>query len=319
MGEKNKAFDYFAKAKNDARAIYLLALKKAEEKNFKEALRLFLDAIDLGEEKAIHSLCVYLDCQKGYELELENAKKEHEKKASKGDCKSLNVLGVLTLMYDEKDTDKAMSYFEKASKQNYANSTFYLGLMYERGFGDIEPDIQKAIGYFKIAASNNHMYSINRLADINYLGKSAHPYHKEKSLSGKEKINDSDHEAIVFYEKTVPFRSVKAFKNLAWYHMRGVFTEFNPDKSKQYAEKALCYYTDKTSLNEDCNLNTFYTVLTWYYYYEKRDFTKSLQCALRALRDVHNHGESITDVILSLKKLSKNKKETNGKDAITKF
>jgi len=49
------------------------------------------------------------------------------------------------------------------------------------------------------------------------------PYEKGKRLSGKEKMNDSDEDAIFYYEKAAVIGSSDTFLSLARYHLRGLF------------------------------------------------------------------------------------------------
>jgi TPR repeat protein len=304
---KEKSIEYFEKANKDPRAILMIAKKKNDDKNIEESLKLYLKAICLGELSALYSLLVCLDTRVAFHPELEKLKKEYENGLKYDDYEAMTILGILTLIFDENNKEKAISYFENASKYYYPSSFYFLGLMYERGLGNIEPDIKKAVNYYQIGVKYNHVYSIHRLAMIYERGQSFYTHHEGKFLSGKEKLDENENQAIFYYEKATSQGSVMALESMAGYCIHGFYVKYDPDMAKTLAEKAIFCFSDETFLSEGVELKGLFTILSWYYYYEKKDVMKSLEYSLRALKESNKDDSLLIEVALCLKKIAKNK------------
>ena len=61
----------------------------------------------------------------------------------------------------EKNSEKAIEWFEKAAEQNMTDSQYLLGLFYESGEGTVKPDFEKAKYWYTKAAENGDEDAIN--------------------------------------------------------------------------------------------------------------------------------------------------------------
>lgn len=304
---KEKSLEYFEKASDEPRAIFMVAKKKDDDKNVEESLKLYLEAICFGELNALNSLLICLDTIVAFHPELEKLKKEYENGLKFDDYEAMTILGILTLIFDENNTEKAIVYFENAGKYYFPSSFYFLGLMYERGLGNIEPDIKKAVEYYQIGVKYNHVYSIHRLAMIYENGETIYYHHQGKFLSGKEKFEENIKQAIFYYEKATSQGSVMALNKMAWYYLNGFYVKYDPDMAKKLAEKAIFCFSDETFLSEGVQLKDLFTILSWYYCYEKKEVMKSLEFSLRGLKESNKDDSIILDIALLLKKIAKNK------------
>jgi len=59
--------------------------------------------------------------------------------------------------FDKKDYQKAYEYAQRSADKNYKGGYFGLGLAYEKGYGVVEKDIDKAIFMYKKAAKLGHV------------------------------------------------------------------------------------------------------------------------------------------------------------------
>lgn len=90
------------------------------------------------------------------------AKKWLDFAAEKGSADALFLLGLLN---EGKNDSKAISYYEKASKQNDNKASVNLGLMYFYGKG-VEKDCLKAMSYFVRAAENGDAKALENIAKL---------------------------------------------------------------------------------------------------------------------------------------------------------
>jgi uncharacterized protein len=77
--------------------------------------------------------------------------------AEAGDAKAQNNLGVLYRrgLGVEKNSTKAVEWYEKSANQKFAKAQFNLGLMYKTGSG-VKKDITRAIEWYKKSARNGY-------------------------------------------------------------------------------------------------------------------------------------------------------------------
>jgi len=67
----------------------------------------------------------------------------------------------------ERDIPLALKHFEKAYSRRLPEAAICLGIIYYNGIG-IEKDINRAENYFKVAAEENYLFAISKLARISF-------------------------------------------------------------------------------------------------------------------------------------------------------
>ena len=173
--ELKLAFYYISKAaeKKNKIALYNVGLiyYKGEivPKNINKAIYYFTEASEQGHVEAMF----YLGYIYEEEIGLSNGNIDkclsYYIKASFNNCaKAQHNLGLLYYngIYTSKDIHKSIFYFDKAAKQDYLESIFYLGYIYFK----IIKNIEKATDYFEKASQKNHAYSKYYLGLIYYKG-----------------------------------------------------------------------------------------------------------------------------------------------------
>jgi TPR repeat protein len=70
-------------------------------------------------------------------------------------------------MTGQRDTARALPYYESSAGKGNMYGQFYLGTVYEYGEGGVARDLDKAIEYFKAAALQGHLSARNRLSYYN--------------------------------------------------------------------------------------------------------------------------------------------------------
>jgi TPR repeat protein len=68
----------------------------------------------------------------------------------------------------EKDDKKAVELFRLAAEQGYANAQNNLGFCYEKGIGGLNRDVNQAISWYTMAASQGDQEAIKALAHLKY-------------------------------------------------------------------------------------------------------------------------------------------------------
>ncbi|OHT06208.1 hypothetical protein TRFO_25833 [Tritrichomonas foetus] len=104
---------------------------------------------------------MYLKCDL-LSLNITKAMAYLKKAASFNNPRALFSLGII---YKEgkfypkvlKNLKKSFEYFEKSAELNYSNAQIHLGISYENGYF-VEPNLDKAVNYYKIAAKQNNSY-----------------------------------------------------------------------------------------------------------------------------------------------------------------
>lgn len=85
--------------------------------------------------------------------------KENKNRADEGDLVSQGFLGCLYFMKEE--YEEAFKYLNLAVKKGASRPMYYLGKIYENGFGVVEKDIEKAKELYEGSLPNEYMASID--------------------------------------------------------------------------------------------------------------------------------------------------------------
>ena len=94
----------------------------------------------------------------------------------------------------------------------------------------------------------------------------------------------------------------------AWYYLNGFYVKYDPDIANTLAEKAILCFSDEKFLSEGVELKDLFTLLSLYYYYEKKDVMKSLEFSLRCLKENNKDESIISDITRCLKKIASKEK-----------
>lgn len=168
------------------------------EPDYKYALNLYLEAVNLGLEDAQTFFNIgYINYSGKYGVEINyNQAFEWFKKAAViGNKESLYYLATLYLhgFGCKKDIKKAIMLLRMCAKSdNCVLAQKDLGVIYEHGFEDegeivIKQNFKKAIFWYKIAANNGCIYSMNNLSNLIF-DKNI----EETELENNNSENDSD-------------------------------------------------------------------------------------------------------------------------------
>jgi hypothetical protein len=138
-------------------------------------------------------------------------------------------------------------------------------------------------------------------------GQSFYKHHQGKFLSGKEKLETNEKQAIFYYEKAASQNSIMALKSMAWYYFNGFYVKQDAEAAKKFAEKAIFGFSADTFLSEGVELQNLFDLLSWYYFFEKNDMIKSLEYSLRSLKENNKADWTISVGAVCLRKIAKNK------------
>ena len=300
LGNIGEAIEYYTLGEADARASRKL-IDLRNHIDTEEKIRTIINSIVIGDSESIYRLAVGLDTSPEYEQVLKRIKHECEKRDV--NAKSLITLGILSMIFEPNSVTNAIMYFEKAKNLKYPSSFFYLGLIYERGLGLEEINLSKAIDYYADAVNLNHVYANHKLIEIYNFGASTYPYTNNKLLNGNEKISKSIKTSNLYSEKGMYLDDSVAFMNLAFYYWHAENSEFNAEKAKSFAERALFCNDHNSDINQlDPNLvGDLYELLGNYYYYFREKNEKCLEYYARAAKA----GKPIDDLVVSVCKYFK--------------
>lgn len=131
-------------------------------KDYKKAMRLFLQAAKKGHAKSMTDIGYMHEKGFGTQKNSEEAFKWYERAAEKGESMALNNLG---WMYSqgravERDYVKAVRLYRRAIALGEPLAMTNLGWMYETGKG-VEQDNSKAFGYYKQAADAGDLQGLH--------------------------------------------------------------------------------------------------------------------------------------------------------------
>lgn len=129
----------------------------------------------------------------------------------------------------KEELQKGFEYIEKSYNLGNVAASNLIGNMHYEGIYPLEKDIDKAINYYKKAASNNYAYALNNLGKI-------------------EESNGNLEDAYEYYRKSADLGESWACNKMGEFYRLGIF-EKNMEKAYYYYNRALesncrtvCYY-----------------------------------------------------------------------------
>ncbi len=131
----------------------------------------------------------------------------------------------------EENIDKAMSYYEKAVKQDEPRACNNLGVIYIEGYHGIEKNVPKGLELYHRSAEMGTPIAMNNLGVIYFYGENGVEQDTEKGLE--------------FYSKAAEARNAAANAILSFIYKKGKGLTKSLSKSKEYAQKANMLIEDK--------------------------------------------------------------------------
>lgn len=89
--------------------------------------------------------------------------------ADNGNCRALSVYGHLLHFRGEDTTNRIQGgiYLQRAADKGDAKAQYQMGRLFEVGFEQyFQPDLSKALGYYRSAAEQQHPLAIRRMIEV---------------------------------------------------------------------------------------------------------------------------------------------------------
>ena len=123
----------------------------------------------------------------------------------------------------EQDYEKALSLFKKSAANEYAMAQYYVGLMYENGYGVKEHDYKEACKWYEKAAEQEYAPALNQLGYMYYKGTGV----------------DADLDQAIYYHKLSAMQGYAAAQiNLGYLYENGIGVEQNYETALKYYQMA---------------------------------------------------------------------------------
>ncbi len=129
------------------------------------ALNYYLKAAQLGNSDAMYQLGLFYSKGESVEADIKIAMQYFQLATQKKHILSQLQLGLLYI--DKKEYDKALFHIANVAKNGNIAGSYYLGIMYYRGYG-VKANSPKGIKEFKFAAENGNSDAQNILGEIYY-------------------------------------------------------------------------------------------------------------------------------------------------------
>jgi len=134
--------------------------------------------------------------------------------------------------YNQKDYPNALIYFKDAAKLGNASAAYYLGLMYEKGYGT-KVDYFKAEECYVAAVKLNNKNAAKRLEElrnsVEYLYRSGIKYYKEENYA----------KALYYFQKAADKNESNAMCYIGLMHVYGYGVQKDYLKAAEWYEKAV--------------------------------------------------------------------------------
>lgn len=147
-----------------------LLLSLPEQQDKAEAVTLIRKAAESGDKRSMVELSMLYEQGGLIEKSGDLARSWRERALLPGEKKPDAMLALANAFIEGRvpgrSAKDAIPLLEKAvSNHNFSKAAFALGQLYHRGGTGVEPDLNKAREYYKIAAEDNHSKSIEKLAE----------------------------------------------------------------------------------------------------------------------------------------------------------
>eukprot|EP00828_Plagiopyla_frontata_P042927 TRINITY_DN655_c0_g1_i4.p1 TRINITY_DN655_c0_g1~~TRINITY_DN655_c0_g1_i4.p1 ORF type:complete len:487 (-),score=106.05 TRINITY_DN655_c0_g1_i4:137-1597(-) len=243
--DQQKAEAYYEKAKEleNPRALNNLGLIIIEEQKnsnvsqgmLLKAIKYFEQAYYLGSAKAAFNLGMCYEKGWAVNQNFQKAKSYYREASDKGDIKGKLQLAHYLMKdanndQEEDDYFQAYNILQEVIKQNanLAQAYYYLGFLYENGFG-VTQDMKIARNYFVKATQCNPPSSaaLTRLGDY---------YYQQQKSSIRDFKNQEI--AVDYYQQAAKLGNKTAMNNLGVINQQGLLGGQNIEEAKKYYKQA---------------------------------------------------------------------------------
>lgn len=206
-----------------------LLLGLPEQQDKEEAVSLIRKAAESGDKRSMVELSMLYE--QGSLLEKSNdlARSWRERALLPGEKKPDAMLALANAFIEGrvpgKTAEDAIPLLEKAiNNHNFSKAAFALGQLYHRGGTGVEPDLNKAREYYKIAAMDNHAKSIEKLA--------------ETYLTQKPLTEEQLHSAADYLDQAAELGNSEAMRELGLLYVAGKGRPLDANKGAFWLKRA---------------------------------------------------------------------------------
>ena len=250
------------------------------KQNKSKAFELFLKSSEHGNTFAIYNLgCMY---ERGFGIEQDYKKafdcfKKIELKDISGIAQyKLGEIYEQGLLGVQKDINKAIEYYKRASEQN-ASCLWHLGDIYFLGLG-VKQDYNSAINYYISSTIGNYSESSNIYSNIEFYTL-YELFVNDMRLNLRKKVAEYKDQVIRLADEG----NLNALIHLGLMYQQGIGVDVNIKKAKEYYLKAL----EKKDELQD---NIIYHFAEMYYYGKSRNFEENIYIAIELYSIVAEKG-----------------------------
>ncbi len=137
---------------DEQKSLLKLGFKAKQAGNYDEAIKYFMQMVEQGNTDGMAAMGMLYENGEGVEQDLDKAMEWYQKVIDADDADGWWFRGKVLFYQDE--NEQAIQCFEKSIAGGGSfvrDSEYYLGVMYEGGYG-VEQDYTKAVEYYKHAA-----------------------------------------------------------------------------------------------------------------------------------------------------------------------
>jgi TPR repeat protein len=165
--EKNNVRDTSGNTTEKAKALFKEGNEFYKKKDYKNAIRLYRDAADIGNAYAMNNLGSMYEHGEGVDQSHLEAVKWYKKAAELGDSLAMNNLGIMYVhgVGVSHNYTEALKWFKKAAELGCVPAFYNIGVLYANGNG-VKRDISEALKWFKEAHRLGYKDSERIIADL---------------------------------------------------------------------------------------------------------------------------------------------------------
>ena len=165
--EINNVRDTLGNTTEKAQALFKEGNEYYKRRDYKEAIRLYRDAADLGNAYAMNNIGTMYEHGEGVSKSHLEAVKWYKKAAELGDSLAMNNLGIMYVhgVGVSHNYTEALKWFKKAAELGCVPAFYNIGVLYANGNG-VKRDISEALKWLKEAHRLGYKDSERIIADL---------------------------------------------------------------------------------------------------------------------------------------------------------
>lgn len=153
------------------------------EPDLNQAVKYFSRAAEQGNEAAKHYIGGCYAVDSGNFNNIEDAVSWYKDISSSDNAEDLFKIGIMFLnsrrIFQKYGNTEALNWFIESGLRGYLDAQLRCAVIYDFGQYKIKPDIQKAIGWYKKAAEQDHTGAMKILGELYYEGKKVNQDYKQ--------------------------------------------------------------------------------------------------------------------------------------------